>query len=206
MYEESKKMLEDLEKDLLIEQNANIEKEKEIERKERELDGAERHWLAVEKETRRQIKEKIKNEIEDRMQLELRVKQELETETYSDSEQEIEFEGGSRQFSPSRRDGNTRQSMDADRKRPRLSNVSTMRMRQQVTHIRHLLTHILKVSHVSTLKTQTTDEADKYILKPYVSPFSGVQPTPKSEISFEVWKHEVLGLKAMKVYSDVSIV
>ena len=64
-----------------------------------------------------------------------------------------------------------------------------------------------KVSHVSTSKTQTKqDEAQGFVLKPYVGPFSGTQPTPKHENTFEVWKLEVQSLMAMKVYSDISIV
>ena len=40
-----------------------------------------------------------------------------------------------------------------------------------------------KVSHASTSNTQTKqDEAEGFVLKPYVGPFSGTQPTPKHEI------------------------
>lgn len=36
-----------------------------------------------------------------------------------------------------------------------------------------------------------------YFNKPYVSPFSGVEPTPKNESTFEAWKLEIESLKSM---------
>ena len=64
-----------------------------------------------------------------------------------------------------------------------------------------------KVSHVFTAKTQSKqEEPGGFILKPYVGPFSGTQPTPKHENTFEVWKLEVKSLMSMNVYSDISIV
>lgn len=41
-----------------------------------------------------------------------------------------------------------------------------------------------------------------HFVKPYVNPFSGIEPTPKNENSFEDWKVEIECLIKSKIYPD----
>ena len=59
MYAESLTVLKQLEKELLMQQNATLEKERSIEMKERELEHAEREWKAREIAAENQLREKI---------------------------------------------------------------------------------------------------------------------------------------------------
>ena len=63
MYAESLTVLKQLEKELLMQQNATLEKERSIEMKERELEHAEREWKAREIAAENQLREKIQREL-----------------------------------------------------------------------------------------------------------------------------------------------
>lgn len=49
-------------------------------------------------------------------------------------------------------------------------------------------------------KRMKHDEHQKYFIKPTLTPFSGMEPTPRNECSFEIWALEVESL--MPVYPD----
>ncbi len=49
-------------------------------------------------------------------------------------------------------------------------------------------------------KSMKHDEHQKYFIKPTLTPFSGMEPTPRNECSFEIWALEVESL--MPVYPD----
>ena len=64
-----------------------------------------------------------------------------------------------------------------------------------------------KVTNVSSSTTQPKqEEPDGHIGKAYVGPFSGTQPTPKHENTYEVWRLEVKSLMSRGCYSDIAIV
>lgn len=63
-----------------------------------------------------------------------------------------------------------------------------------------------KVSKVSTTKNLVRPkEHEGFHMKPYIGTFSGSEPKPKNESSFEDFKLEVESLIATEIYSDVSI-
>ena len=65
MYEESIQILKKLETDFLLQQNATLEKEKEVKRKEKEFERAARQWKAKEIEAKRRLKGKTQRELQE---------------------------------------------------------------------------------------------------------------------------------------------
>ena len=63
MYAESLMVLKQLEKELLMQQNATLEKERSIEIKKKELELAEKEWKARELAAENQLREKIQQEL-----------------------------------------------------------------------------------------------------------------------------------------------
>ena len=58
---------------------------------------------------------------------------------------------------------------------------------------------------VSETKSTGLPAQESFYMKPYVGKFSGSDPVPKSESSFEDWKLEVESLIEPKIYPDISI-
>ena len=230
MYDESIKILNKLETDLLKQQNVTLEKEKEISRKERELQRKEIEWKAREVEAKRQLKKKIKRELqestggdfkskkESKDSRQKKIKQEIEemTEYSDDYEDEAEPQSSQKVLAPKEKNIGIQVKSSIGDKVTKSELVPPSVILSEATRKKVSLKTDKeedgkygksKVSHVSTSKTQTKqDEAEGFVLKPYVGPFSGTQPTPKHENTFEVWKLEIQSLMAMKVYSDISIV
>lgn len=223
MYDESIKILSKLETDLLKQQNVTLEKEKEISRKEKELQRKETEWKAREVEAKRQLKMKIKRELQestggsftskkeskDPRQKKINQEKEEMIEYSDDNKEEAEPQSSPKSLAP---DGKDIESSKED-KVTKSDVVPPSGILSEATRKKVSIKtdkeedDKSKVSHVSTSKTQIKqDEAEGFILKPYVGPFSGTQPSPKHENTFEVWKLEVQSLIAMKVYSDISIV
>lgn len=61
------------------------------------------------------------------------------------------------------------------------------------------------VKEERAVKSQELSLHEGIYPKPYVGKFSGSDPVPKSESSFDDWKLEVESLKAAKIYPDISI-
>ena len=53
-------------------------------------------------------------------------------------------------------------------------------------------------SKENTVKIDNTG----FIMKPYIGTFSGFEPKPKNESSFEDWRMEVENLMAFKIYPE----
>ena len=237
MYEKSMAILRNLEKDLLTQQNAMFQKESDIERKERELEIAEREWNAKEIAAKTRLKEKIKQELSSRSTgTQETVRKDLsfiphvkdETDRKQNSDDTLANIASYHCADDVRR---TRQKEDsfgnisypiADKKedsfgkriypRTEEAEINPPRVIPAAAEQKHSLEteqerKASRGSEVPITRTQIKqEEPGDFIQKPYVGPFSGTQPAPKHENTFEVWKFEVNSLLGMKCYSDVSIV
>ena len=218
MYAESLTVLKQLEKELLMQQNATLEKERSIEMKERELEHAEREWKAREIAAENQMKERIQRELRqntvrdeiDRKQSSFipQVKVEAEMrQNFEETEDNIASHPYRKETLQKSTIGIKKEEKIGQKIVPRTEqNYSS---EQRVHLIARQEEEVPKVTNVSTFTSQSKqEEPDGHVGKAYVGPFSGsgTQPTPKHENTYEVWRLEVKSLMSRGCYSDIAIV
>ena len=216
MYAESLMVLKQLEKELLMQQNATLEKERSIEIKEKELELAEKEWKARELAAENQLREKIQRELRqntvrdeiDRKQSSFIPQVKVETEMRQKFEETVD-NIASHPYRKETLQKNTK----GIKKEEKIGQKIVPRTEQNYSSEQRVsLTarqkgEVPKVTNVSTFTSQSKqEEPDGQIGKVYVGPFSGTQPTPKHENTYEVWRLEVKSLMSRGCYSDIAIV
>ena len=216
MYAESLTVLKQLEKELLMQQNATLEKERSIEMKERELEHAEREWKAREIAAENQMKERIQRKLRyntvrdetDRKESGFIPQIKVETEMRQNSkktEDNIASHPCRKETLQKSTVGLKKEEQIGQKIVPRTEQDYSSEQRVSLTARQE--EEVPKVTNVSTFTSQSKqEEPDGHIGKAYVSPFSGTQPTPKHENTFEVWRLEVKSLMSRGCYSDIAIV
>ena len=216
MYAESLTVLKQLEKELLMQQNATLEKERSIEIKEKELEIAEKEWKARELAAENQLREKIQRELRqntvrdetDREESSFKPQIKVETERRQDSKKTEDNIASH----PCRKE-TLQKSTVVLKKEEKIGQKIVPRTEQDYSSeqrfnlIARQVEEVPKVTNVSTSTSQSKqEEPDGHIGKAYVGPFSGTQPTPKHENMYEVWRLEVKSLMSRDCYSDIAIV
>ena len=216
MYAESLTVLKQLEKELLMQQNATLEKERSIEMKEKELEHAEREWKAREIAAENQLREKIQQELRqntvrdeiDRKQSSFIPQVKVETEmrqNFEETEDNIASHPYRNETLQKNAVGLKKEETIGQKIVPRTE--QDYSSEQRVNLIARQVEEVPKVTNVSTSISQSKqEEPDGHIGKAYVGPFSGTQPTPKHENTYEVWRLEVKSLMSRGCYSDIAIV
>ena len=216
MYTESLTVFKQLEKELLMQQNATLEKERSIEMKERELEHVEREWKAREIAAENQMKERIQRELRyntvrdetDRKESSFIPQIKVETERRQNSkktEDNIASHPCRKETLQKSTIGIKKEEKVGQKIVPRTEQIYSSEQRVSLTARQE--EEVPKVTNESTSISQSKqEEPDGHIGKAYIGPFSGTQPTPKHENTYEVWRLEVKSLRSRGCYSDIAIV
>ena len=213
MYAESLTVLKQLEKELLMQQNATLEKERSIEMKERELEHAERDWNAREIAAENQMKERIqrelryntvKDETDRKESTQIKVETEMR-QNFEETEDNIASHPYRKETLQKSTIGIKKEEKIGQKIVPRTEQIYSSEQRVSLTARQE--EEVPKVTNESTSISQSKqEEPDGHIGKAYIGPFSGTQPTPKHENTYEVWRLEVKSLMSRGCYSDIAIV
>ena len=221
MYAESIKILKSLEDELLEKQRISREREEEISRRERELQIAEEKWriqeLELEKKYKENMRQEIKHELTGIKELITRPKHtipEIGNLNREDNTHVMKISMGSTQI--------------AAEQKP-YENVRSEQCRETLNlpqEYKYDMTHSISKREIENNKRDSTSLGVKkkvdidpvsldaksppipessFYMKPYIGNFSGSDPKPKQESSFEDWKLEVESLIAAKIYPEISI-
>ena len=216
MYAESLMVLKQLEKELLMQQNATLQKERIIEIKEKELELAEKEWKARELAAENLLREKIQRELRqntvrdetDRKQSSFIPQVKVETEIrqkFEETKDDIASHPYRRETLQKSTIGMKKEEKIRQKIVPRTEQNYSSEQRDSLTARQE--EEVPKVTNVSNFSSQSKqEEPDGHIRKAYVGPFCGTQPTPKHENTYEVWRLEVKSLMSRGCYSDIATV
>lgn len=227
MYADSLKILQKIETDLFQKQKLAMDKEKEIAKREKALQVEEERWKLQQLEMEKTYKEKIKQEIEREImrkasslteyttttEKKKHIPIKLEHEGLETTQKEVVLNPGVgcqelgdvrskvKTFkAKSDKDGTVQSSINKEQVGSQDKEAISKEITDKVEDKK------------STKESKKPDEdipikptQEGFYLKPYVGIFSGTEPRPKSESSFEDLKLEVESLIAAKIYPDVSI-
>ena len=244
MYQDSLRILKELEEDMLYKKQVSEQRERELEAREQEIRMAEENWKLKEREMERCLRERLRHEVEEEMRREIpastpipqRIRKQEETLV---SKKDAEYKGAP-SLEQTERWRNTGVTGFTNEKQQRFEDSGAKpKLRQQMvnetaerwretdeTGSKYEWKHSFKDSEIypkdkekeqGTLDDHLKDDSkgkessekkntdSGFIQKPFVGTFSGADPKPKHENSFEDWRMEVESLIAAKSYSDISI-
>lgn len=187
MYEKNAKMLTQLEDDLKKKQMKALEREKEIEEKEKYLKMEEDRWAAEETEIEKHFKEKMKEVLQKEYMM-TRTDMNVSTNEKESCEQINMLKIIKPNEAPKVYDSKELTQKD---------------LAIKVDDKKELEERVSEMSKEKTIVRQK--EPEQVRMKPYIGTFSGSEPKPKHESSFEDFKLEVESLIAAEIYSNIDI-